>query len=62
MKKDRSPADPTPQQPAAGAPAFAHIGDEHWGRGGRYVVDPATGRRQRAPETDESDANPATEE
>lgn len=26
-----------------------YVGDEHWGKGGRYIVDPATGKRVPAP-------------
>lgn len=46
MAKKPPPAPPMPDDagPAAGSDPFTHIGDEHWGRGGRYVVD-ADGRR-----------------
>ncbi|HJW23760.1 MAG TPA: hypothetical protein VJ576_02590 [Rhodocyclaceae bacterium] len=41
-----------PAPPAADRPAHeAFIGDEHWGKGGRYIIDPATGRRVPAPDT-----------
>lgn len=35
----------------SGAPAAQpdFTGDEHWGRGGRYIVDPLTGKRVPAP-------------
>lgn len=39
MAKKEQPAEP---QPAA-APDYT--GDEHWGKGGRYVIDPKTGKR-----------------
>lgn len=57
--KTKTPADskaadamsPTASQ-AANRPAHeAFIGDEHWGKGGRYIIDPATGRRVPAPDT-----------
>lgn len=41
-----TPAEPLPDP----SPPPSHIGDEHWGKGGRYVKDPATGRRAPAPE------------
>jgi hypothetical protein len=36
--------------------AFEFIGDEYWGQGGRYVVDPATGKRSPAPPIEEAAA------
>lgn len=45
-------------------PVGDYIGDEHWGIGGRYIVDPHTGRRVPAPIEPEpvmpnpSEANP----
>ena len=38
----------------SGAPAAQpdFTGDEHWGRGGRYIVDPLTGKRIPAPAED----------
>ena len=40
---------PTAEQPAAVPDPFAHVGDEHWGKGGSYVTDPKTGKRVPAP-------------
>lgn len=40
--------------PAAEADPFRHVGDPHWGQGGDYRIDPATG--QRVPATPEPQA------
>ena len=47
----KSPASAAPGDADAQPPAdpFAHVSDEHWGKGGRYVVD-AAGKRAPAPE------------
>lgn len=42
-RKDTLPPTPPEQAPAD------YVGDEHWGRGGRYIVNPQTGRREPAP-------------
>lgn len=42
--------------PPADSP-FAHQGDEHWGKGGRYIVNPETGKREPAP-ADQDTAKP----
>ena len=39
---------PNAPEPVADPGPFTHIGDTHWGKGGRYVVD-ANGRRVPAP-------------
>lgn len=44
MSKTQTPQVPDKKDAPAPDP-FAHIGDPHWGKGGRYVVDPATGKR-----------------
>lgn len=56
----RKPA-PQPAEPAGAPPAdpFAHANDPHWGKGGRYIIDPATG--QRIPAPPESFDSPAQE-
>ncbi len=41
-------------QPVASDP-FAHVGDQHWGQGGRYIV--VDGQRVPAPLTDDTEAN-----
>ena len=43
----------TGMAPADSPDPFAHVGDEHWGSGGRYIVD-GNGKRVPAP------ADPAT--
>lgn len=54
----------TKKPTAAAAPQAENdfTGDEFWGRGGRYVVDPATGKRSPAPAIEEPPAvEPAPE-
>ena len=53
------------EEAKADAPAW--INDAHWGQGGRYVFDPATGCRTRLDEAAEAvapaaDANAGTDE
>lgn len=48
MAKEKQQTNTQPE-PSAGVDPFAHVGDEHWGKGGRYIVDPATGKREPAP-------------
>lgn len=42
-------ASPEQTGPVAPADPFAHVGDEHWGKGGRYIVG-ADGKRVPAPD------------
>lgn len=50
MSKTKPAAAPVPDTtPAPRHDPFAHLNDPHWGRGGRYTVDPATGRREPVP-------------
>lgn len=44
---DPAPAAAAVQEATAPDP-FAHVGDEHWGKGGSYVID-STGKRVPAP-------------
>lgn len=49
-------------QPDAPVPEHDFTGDPYWGKGGRYVVDPATGKRMPAPVLEEVAAiNPTGE-
>ncbi|MCB1908810.1 MAG: hypothetical protein KDH15_15700 [Rhodocyclaceae bacterium] len=46
MSKTQTPPAPTPDKKKAKPhDPFAHVGDEHWGKGGSYVIDPASGKR-----------------
>jgi hypothetical protein len=41
----------TPDEPAAEASAeLNYVGDEFWGQGGSYLLDPVTGKRSRIDE------------
>ena len=45
----------------APADATAWINDMHWGQGGRYVFDPATGQRTRQDDPASTENTPAIE-
>jgi hypothetical protein len=52
-------------KPEAGPHVPDHLNDEHWGKGGQFVVDPATGKRvpvveESATALPEVNATPAT--
>lgn len=51
MARKHTPTPPSkPSPPSNPAPGpFAHTADPHWGRGGRYRIDPTTGQRVPAP-------------
>lgn len=58
MTKSPRP-EPTPATQPARSDPFAHRGDSHWGRGGRFVIDPKSGQRVPAPaETTAAPAGP----
>ena len=40
------------EQPAEEYPQPSYVGDEFWGVGGSYVLDPATGKRSRVIDAD----------
>ncbi|NTV10481.1 MAG: hypothetical protein HGA47_06865 [Zoogloea sp.] len=52
QQPDLSPAPQAEQQPQPQSvpTAFDFIGDEYWGQGGRFIFDPATGKRRPAGE------------
>jgi len=45
----KKPAPPTEAASDTAQDRSSYVGDEHWGKGGRYVIDPATGARVPAP-------------
>ena len=65
-KKDTPPANAGTEAPAGvvsettappvGVDPFAHVGDAHWGIGGRYIVG-EDGKRVPAPLTPDTEAN-----
>jgi hypothetical protein len=43
-------ATPPTEQPAEEYPQPSYVGDEFWGQGGSYLLDPVTGKRSRIDE------------